>query len=97
MEVEDPNQKTKKIHHRINPTDLNQRHKKRKSSPKSKNKKNWSYPKPNGLKSKAIKRKKKPSIKKQKKIHHILNPTDLTQRQYIGKRRPKSKNKKNPS
>ena len=60
-------------------------------------KKKPSQPKPDGLKPNAKKWKKKTQIKKQKKIHHILNPTDLNQRQYNGKRRPKSKNKKNPS
>ena len=32
MEVEDPNQKTKKIHHSQNPTDLNQRQENEKSN-----------------------------------------------------------------
>ena len=39
MEVEDPNQKTKKNHHRINQTDLNQRHKKEKVARNRKTKK----------------------------------------------------------
>ena len=47
----------------------------------NKKKKNPSQPKPDGLKPKAIKWKKKPRIKKQKKNHYSLNPTDLNQRQ----------------
>ena len=67
MEKEDPNQKTKKIDHSLNPTDLNQRPKKGRKSPKSKNNKNPSQPTPEKLKPQAIKWKKKPQIKKQNK------------------------------
>ena len=67
MKKEDPNKKTKKIHHNLNPTDLNQMQKNGRRSPKSKNKKNLSQPKPDGLKPEAIKWEKKPQIKKQKK------------------------------
>ena len=39
MEEEAPNQKTKKIHHSLNPTDLNKREQNGKRRPKSKHKK----------------------------------------------------------
>ena len=55
MEEEAPNQKTTEIHHSLNPTDLNQRQKNGKKSPKSKNNKNPSQPTPEKLKPKAIK------------------------------------------
>ena len=67
MEKEAPNQKTKKNHHSLSPTGLNQRQKKGRRSSKSTNKKNPSYPELDGLKPKLIKQKKKPQIKKQKK------------------------------
>ena len=44
-------------------------------------KKNSSQPKPDGLKPRAIKTKKKAQIKKPKKKHNSLNPTDLNQRE----------------
>ena len=53
----------------------------KKRIPKSKNKKKPPWPKPEGLKPKAIKRKKKPQIKKQKKKHNTLNPTDFNKRE----------------
>ena len=46
--------------------DLNQRQKNGRRSPKSKNKRNQSLPKPEGPKPKAIKWKKKTEIKKKK-------------------------------
>ena len=68
MEKEEPNQKTKKTHHSLNKTDLNQRQKKKEEeAPNTKKKKNPSQPKPEGLKAKAIKWKKKSQIKKPKK------------------------------
>ena len=67
MEEEAPNQKTKKINHSLNANDLNEKQQNGRRSAKSKNKKNASYPKPEGLKPKAIKLNKKPQIKKQKK------------------------------
>ena len=66
MEEEAPNQKRRKIHDSLNPTVLNQRQKNGKRKPKSKNKTNPSYPKPEGPKLKAIKWKKKTQFKKQK-------------------------------
>ena len=66
MKEEAPNQKTKKIHHTLNPTDLNQKQQNGRRSAKSKNKKNPSQPKPDELKRKAIKWKRKPKIKKHK-------------------------------
>ena len=80
MEKEAANQKTKKIRHSLSPRDLNLgQSKKKKEAPNPKNKIKTSQPKPDGLKTKAIKQKNKPPIKK--KIHHSLNPTDLNQRQ----------------
>ena len=61
MEKESPNQKTKKKYHTLNPTDLDQRQSNSKRRPKSKKKKNSSYPKPDGLKPNAIKWKKSPN------------------------------------
>ena len=52
--------KTKKKNHTLNPTDLDQRQSNSKRRPKSKKKKNSSYPKPDGLKPNAIKWKKSP-------------------------------------
>ena len=48
-----------------------------KQAPNQKHKNKPSQPKPDELKSQAIKWKKKTQIKKQKKIPHTLNPTDL--------------------
>ena len=48
-------------------------------APNQKRKKNPSYPKPDGLKLKAIKWKKERQTTK--KNHQSLNPTDLNQRQ----------------
>ena len=67
MEEEAPNQKTKKIHHSLNPTPLNQSQENGKRSCKSKNKKNPLKPQPEGLKAKVITRKKKLEVKKYKK------------------------------
>ena len=62
-----PIKKTKKLHHSLNPKDLNQSQQNVRGSSKLKNKKNPSYPNLDGLKPKAIKWKKKAQIKKQKK------------------------------
>ena len=66
MEKKAPNQKTKKNHHSLSPTGLNQRQKKEEEAPNQQTK-NPSYPELGGLKPKLIKQKKKPQIKKQKK------------------------------
>ena len=50
-------------------------------APNPKTKKNTSWPKNDGLKPKAIKWKRKLQIKKTKKIHQSINPTDLNKRQ----------------
>ena len=44
-------------------------------------KKNPSQPKPDGLTQRQKMEKEAPNKKKQKKIHHSLNPTKLNQRQ----------------
>ena len=68
MEEEAPNQKTKKKNIIALTRRTQTKGKKiKKTIPKSKNKQKPSYPKPNGLKPRAIKWKKKPKIKKQKK------------------------------
>ena len=46
-------------------------------APNQNTQKKPSQPKPDGLKPNAIKWKKENQIKKQKKIRHTLNPTDL--------------------
>ena len=67
MEVEDPNQKTKKNPSQPKPDGLNPKAIKWKNKPQIKNtKKNHHSPKPDGLKPKVIKWKKNSQIKKQK-------------------------------
>ena len=68
-----------------------------KEAPNQKNKKKIHQLKPNEFKPKAIKWKKKQQIKKTKKIHHSLKPTDLNQGNKMKKEVPNQKNKKNPS
>ena len=63
-------------------------------APNQKNKKNPSQPKPNGLKTKAIKWKKKPQIKKQKKSIIALTRRAETKGNKMDKEAPNQKTKK---
>ena len=80
MEKQATNLKTKKTHHILNPTNLNQRHKMKKEALTQKQQKTI-IALTRRTETKGNKMEKQAPNQKHKKNHHTLNPTDLNQRQ----------------